>query len=50
VKAIAENQDAVRKIGGSLMDFAAAKMATNSPKLPFHPGAERYYKEKGLLK
>jgi TRAP transporter TAXI family solute receptor len=50
VKAVAENQDAVRKIGGSLADFEATKMPTNSPKLPFHPGAARYYKEKGWLK
>jgi TRAP transporter TAXI family solute receptor len=50
VKAIAEHQDAVRKIGGSLSDFDATKMPTNSPKLPLHPGAARYYKEKGWLK
>ena len=51
VKAIAENEARVQGIGGSLKtSFAAAKMATNPAKLPYHPGALRYYKEKGLLK
>ena len=50
VKAIAENEDKVHKIGGSLMSFKTANMANNPSKLPFHPGALRYYKEKGLVK
>jgi len=51
VKAIAENEDRVQKIGGSLKtSFTTAKMATNSPKLPIHPGALRYYREKGMVK
>jgi len=51
VKAIAENQDRVQKIGGSLKtSFTTAKMTTNSPKLPIHPGALRYYREKGMVK
>jgi uncharacterized protein len=51
VKAIAENEKRVQDIGGSLKSsFTAAKMATNPASLPYHPGALRYYKEKGLVK
>ena len=51
VKAVAENESRVQAIGGSLKTaFTTAKMATNPAKLPYHPGALRYYKEKGLLK
>jgi uncharacterized protein len=51
VKAIAENEARVQAIGGSLKtSFTTAKMATNAASLPYHPGALRYYKEKGLVK
>ena len=52
VKAIAENEQRVQSIGGSLKSspFTTANMTNNPFKLPFHPGAMRYYKEKGLLK
>jgi uncharacterized protein len=52
VKAVAENEQRVQSIGGSLKSspFTTAKMTTNPFGLPFHPGAMRYYKEKGLLK
>jgi TRAP-type uncharacterized transport system substrate-binding protein len=51
VKALAENESRVQSIGGSLKtSFTTAKMATNPAKIPYHPGALRYYKEKGLLK
>lgn len=50
VKAIAEADEAVRKIGGSLASFETAKMSTNPAKLDYHPGALRYYREKGLVK
>jgi len=51
VKALAENEKRVQDIGGSLKSsFATAKMSTNPAKLPYHPGALRYYKEKGLVK
>jgi uncharacterized protein len=49
-KAIAESEAAVQKIGGSMAPFKTAGMATNPANLPFHPGALRYYKEKGLVK
>ena len=52
VKAIAENEARVHAIGGSLKTgFAVSKMATNPAKnLAYHPGALRYYKEKGMVK
>jgi uncharacterized protein len=49
-KAIAESEAAVQKIGGSMAPFKTAGMATNPANLPYHPGALRYYKEKGLVK
>jgi uncharacterized protein len=51
VKAIAESEKRVQDIGGSLKtSFTTAKMATNPAKLAYHPGALRYYREKGLVK
>jgi hypothetical protein len=50
VKALAEGEATVRSIHPSLKEFNAAFMARNPTGLPFHPGAERYYREKGLLK
>jgi hypothetical protein len=51
VKAIAENEARVQSIGGSLKtSFTTAKMATNAAHIPIHPGALRYYKEKGLVR
>jgi uncharacterized protein len=51
VKAVAENEARVQAIGGSLKSaFTTAKMSTNPASLPYHPGALRYYKEKGLVK
>ena len=51
VKAIGENEKRVQDIGGSLKtSFTTAKMSTNPAQLPYHPGALRYYKEKGLVR
>ena len=51
VKAIAENEARVQSIGGSLKtSFTTAKMVVNPANLAYHPGALRYYKEKGLVK
>ena len=50
VKALAEAEDHVQKIGGSLKNFRTATMATDPMHLPYHPGALRYYREKGLVK
>ncbi len=51
VKAVAESEARVQAIGGSLKtSFTVAKMVVNPAQLPFHPGALRYYREKGLVK
>src|SRR3989440_2093238 len=51
VRAIAENETRVQSIGGALKtSVTTAKMATNPANLAYHPGALRYYKEKGLVK
>ncbi len=50
VKAISEGEEKVRKIGGSVSNFKASEMAINPANLELHPGALRYYKEKGLVK
>lgn len=49
-KAMAENVDAVKKIGGSMGAFTTEIMVTKPTDLPWHPGALRYYREKGLVK
>jgi hypothetical protein len=50
-KATAEGEGRVKAIGGVMTTgFAVAKMATNDAKLPVHPGALRYYREKGMMK
>jgi uncharacterized protein len=48
-KALNDNADRVRKIHGSLADYDPAKGHLFLG-APLHPGAERYYKEKGWLK
>jgi len=51
VKALAENEERVKAIGGTLKaGFSAARMPTDPSGLPMHPGALRYYREKGLAK
>ncbi len=48
-KVIHENLDQFRKIHGSLADYQL-KDAVTGTGLPLHRGAEKYYKEKGVLK
>jgi TRAP transporter TAXI family solute receptor len=48
-KAIHENLDQFRKIHGSLVPYQL-KDAVTGTGLPLHRGAEKYYKEKGVLK
>ena len=45
---INDNADRVRTIHGSLADYDPSKGHLNLG-LPLHPGAERYYREKGRL-
>jgi TRAP transporter TAXI family solute receptor len=48
-RALNDNPDRVRKIHGSLADYDPAKAHLNLG-VPLHPGAERYYREKGWVK
>ena len=48
-KTIHENLDQFRKIHGSLVPYQL-KDAVTGTGLPLHSGAEKYYKEKGILK
>ncbi len=48
-KALNDNPDRVRKIHGSLADYDPSKSHLYLG-VPLHPGAERYYREKGWLK
>lgn len=48
-KVIHENLDEFRKIHGSLAPYEL-KHAVTGTGTPLHPGAEKYYKEKGVLK
>ena len=50
VKAVHQNLERVRAIHPSFRGFTLAEMAKPSAKLPFHPGAARYYREQGALK
>jgi TRAP-type uncharacterized transport system substrate-binding protein len=48
-KTLNDNADRVRKIHGSLADYEPSKGHLFLG-VALHPGAERYYKEKGWLK
>jgi TRAP transporter TAXI family solute receptor len=48
-KTLNDNPDRVRKIHGSLADYEPAQGHLYLG-VPLHPGAERYYREKGYLK
>ncbi|MBI4182748.1 MAG: TAXI family TRAP transporter solute-binding subunit [Proteobacteria bacterium] len=48
VKTLIENLDDVRALHASFKNITPKEMAT-VPAVPLHPGAEAYYKEKGLL-
>lgn len=49
-KAIHENLDPFRKIHGSLVSYQLKDGVTGLGAIPLHPGAERYFREKGVLK
>ena len=49
-KAIHENLDQFHKIHGSLAPYQPRDAITGLGLIPLHPGAEKYYKEKGILK
>lgn len=48
-KAIIEGRDAFGNVAASMKGIAAKEMAQNFG-MPYHPGAEKYYREAGLLK
>jgi TRAP transporter TAXI family solute receptor len=50
VKALADNTDRMRSIHPSLAQFAIDKVMRNPTSVPYHPGAERFYREAGALK
>lgn len=50
LNAIYNHIDRVRAIHPSLRNFSPESMAWNPTGLPLHPGAKRFYKEKGLIK
>jgi len=49
-KAIHENLDQFRKIHGSLAPYQIEHGVTGLGTIPLHPGAEKYFREKGVLK
>jgi TRAP transporter TAXI family solute receptor len=49
-KAIHENLDQFHQIHGSLAPYQPKDAITGLGLIPLHPGAEKYYKEKGILK
>ena len=49
-KAIHENLDQFHKIHGSLAPYQLKDAVTGLGLIPLHPGATKYYKEKGIVK
>lgn len=50
LKAVTDAKDRVQKVHPSLKTFAVETIFRNPTPLPLHPGAARFYKEKGVLK
>jgi uncharacterized protein len=50
VKATFDNFDEFKKLHPAFADLGPAKMVKDGLSAPLHPGAEKYYKEKGWLK
>jgi len=48
-KSLYESAGRIRKLHSSLASYDVKKLVADVPG-PFHPGAERFYKEKGILK
>ena len=49
-KAIHENLDQFHKIHGSLAPYQLKDAITGLGMIPLHPGAQKYYREKGIVK
>jgi len=50
VKATFDNFDEFKKLHPAFANLDPARMVTNGNSAPLHPGAAKYYKEKGWLK
>jgi uncharacterized protein len=50
IKAMADNRDRVHTIHPSLAQFSVDSIVRNPTEVPYHPGAERFYREAGVLK
>jgi TRAP-type uncharacterized transport system substrate-binding protein len=49
VKAVFENFDTFRKLHPAFENLTKEEMVNDALTAPLHPGAEKYYKEAGLL-
>ncbi len=49
VKAVFENIDQFRALHPAFADLDPSEMAQDGLSAPLHPGAERYYREAGLI-
>jgi TRAP transporter TAXI family solute receptor len=49
VKAVFENFDTFRKLHPAFENLSKEEMVRDALTAPLHPGAEKYYKEAGLL-
>ncbi len=49
VKAVFENFDDFKKLHPAFANLSEAEMITDSLSAPLHPGAEKYYKERGWM-
>lgn len=50
MKAMFASEDAFKKLHPNLANYFSLAKATRGLPVPLHPGAERFYREKGLLK
>jgi len=50
VKGLAENIDKIKAIHPTFKDFTVQTMVQKSDIIPWHPGAAKYYRERGLIK
>ena len=50
IRGMAENADRVRSVHPSLKEWSVERVVRNPTPVAYHPGAARYYREKGVLK
>ncbi|WP_084110498.1 TAXI family TRAP transporter solute-binding subunit [Desulfosporosinus lacus] len=49
VKVLWENIDSIKSTNKVVKDMSIDNAAKDNAGIPLHPGAEKYYKEKGVL-